>query len=102
MSPDDLVLFYQDGKYVGTGRVGTTFEDEREWASENFWRDAPSQRIYTLDEFAPVSVEKSAVNRIFDYSETYNPQGLMRVTPKRVTSRPKSIKVAVERYSSKE
>ena len=100
MSPDDLVLFYRDGRYVGPARIGTTFEDGKKWASANFWRNAPSQLVYTLDSFTPISVEKSAVNRIFDYAETYNPQGLTRVAPDRVTRTTKAIELAVERYGS--
>ncbi|QLG61910.1 hypothetical protein [Halorarum salinum] len=101
MESGDLVLFYQDGAYVGTGRIGTTFEDEAGWASSTFWNDAPSTRIYTLKEFEQVSVPKSAVNVIFDYVADFNPQGLMRVADNRVTKSLASIKLAVERFSER-
>jgi len=80
MEAGDLVLFYQDDTYVGTGRIGTTFTD---------------------DEFTPVSVPRAAVNRIFDYADGYNPGGLMRVADDRVSTRPAAIELALEQYSEK-
>jgi hypothetical protein len=41
MDSGDLVLFYQNGNYVGTGWAGITFEDDEQWASRTFWNDAP-------------------------------------------------------------
>lgn len=97
MASGDLVLFYHDGRYVGVGWVGTTFEDDDEWASSTFWRDAPSHLIYTIEDFTPVSVSRAAVNSVFDYSDGYYPQGLMRVADKRVDNRAEAIKLAVEK-----
>ena len=97
MEPGDLVLFYHDQDYVGTGWVGTTFEDEAGWASATFWQDAPSELVYTIEEFSGVSVPKSAVHRIFDYKEGYHPQGLSRVADGRVTNRLEAIKLAIEK-----
>jgi len=84
MEAGDLVLFYQDDTYVGTGRIGTTFTDDESWASTTVWHDTPASRIFTVDEFTPVSVPRAAVNRIFDYADGYNPGGLMRVADDRV------------------
>lgn len=97
----DLVLFYADGEYVGTGRVGTTFEDNEQWVSETFWDDAPATSIYTVESFEPVSVPKSAVNGIFDYSEGYTPQELLRVAASRVDRSPEAIELALQQYSEK-
>lgn len=97
----DLVLFYADGEYVGTGRVGVAFEDDEGWVSETFWEDAPSTSIYTVESFTSVSVPKSAVNRIFDYSEGYTPQELLRVADDRVDRSLEAIELAVQRYSEK-
>lgn len=100
MEPGDLVLFYQDKRYIGVGFVGTTFEDDSGWVRTTFWRNAPSELIYTLEEFSSISVPRSKVNRIFDYSEEYYPQGLTRVADGRVARRLKSIKRAVEKVSA--
>lgn len=100
MEPGDLVLFYHDGEYVGTGRIGTTFADEDAWTTA-FWNDTSFDLIYTIEDFTPVSVPRAAVNRIFDYSEGYSPGGLLRVADDRVTNRPAAIKRAIERYSER-
>ena len=39
MTTGDLVLFHQDGQYVGTGRINVTFKDDQQWASSTFWSD---------------------------------------------------------------
>lgn len=101
MEPGDLVLFYQEGTYVATGRIGTTFEDSEGWASETFWDDAPSRLVYTIGDYAPASVPAEAVHRLFDYDDGYFPQGLMRVADRRVDRRPAVIEAAMERYSAK-
>lgn len=101
MAANDLVLFYQDGAYVGTGWIGTTFTDEASWASTTFWDGAPSSHIYTIEDFTSITVPKAAVNRIFDYVADYNPQGLMRVADSRISKRPAAIKLALEQYSEK-
>lgn len=101
MQTGDLVLFYQDGNYIGTGRVGDTFEDEDNWASTTFWQNAPSNLIYTIEDFHRVRVPRSAVNTVFDYDSDYNPQGLTRVADNRVERRPEVIARALQMYSDK-
>lgn len=101
LEPDDLVLFYADGEYVGTGRVGITVEDDEQWASSTFWDDAPSTSLYTVESFTPISVPKSAVNRIFEYSDGYTPQELLRVAANRVDRSPEAIELALQQYSEK-
>lgn len=101
MESGDLVVFYQDGRYVGTGRIGRTFQDSAEWVSMTLWNDAPSTLIYTIEDFSRIDVPKAAVNRIFDYAEGYNPQGLIRVTDSRVSRRTAVIKRALEKYTAK-
>jgi|AntRauTorcE11898_2_1112593.scaffolds.fasta_scaffold02814_7 hypothetical protein len=101
MEADDLVLFYEDDNYVGVGRIETTFEDDAQWVSTTFWNDAPSKHIYTLSKFAPISVPKRHVNRIFDYSENYNPQGLMRIGDRRITAGVDAIEHAIKVFDEK-
>lgn len=100
MEPGDLVLFYQDGTYVATGRVGTTFDDGG-WASETFWNDAPSTLIYTLEDYTEVDVPAGAVNVLFDYESDFYPQGLMRVADGRVDRRIEAIEGALPRYTDR-
>ena len=101
MTTGDLVLFHQDGQYVGTGRINATSEDDQQWASSTFWSDTESTLIYTIDEFTSVAVPISAVNRIFGYADGYTPPNLMRVASSRVNNRPKAIEHALEQYTDK-
>ena len=99
MQSGDLVLFYQDGRYIGIGWIGTKFEDEDEWVSTTFWRNAPSNLIYTIQNFQTADVPKSAVNNLFGYVDDYNPEGLIRVAKNRMKHRPKAIEHALIRYT---
>jgi hypothetical protein len=101
MNADDLVLFHQNGEYVGTGWIGTTVEDDQQWASTTFWSNTSSTLIYTVQGFTPVSVPTTAVNRIFGYADGYTPPSLMRVAGNRVNNRPQAIKRALEQYTEK-
>ena len=100
MESGDLLLFYHDGEYVATGRVGETFADEDRWASGTFWTAFPTTRVYTVESFSAVSVPKRGVNRIFDYSASYTP-GLMRVADSRVTRDLSTIETALEAYTKR-
>ena len=101
MTTGDLVLFYQDGRYIGTAWIKSTFEDEEMWASKTFWQNAPSNLIYTLEDFTRISVPKESVNRIFDYMESHYPQGLSRVAENRIENRPAAIRRALIKYTEK-
>ena len=101
MTAGDLVLFHQDGEFVGTGWITTIFEDDQRWASSTVWSDTESALIYTIEEFSSVAVPISAVNRIFGYADGYTPPNLMRVASDRVNNRPKAIEHALEQYTDK-
>jgi len=101
MTDGDLVLFHQDGEYVGIGWIGVTFEDDQQWASSTLRKDTESPLSYTIEDFTPVTVPISAVNRIFGYADGYTPPNLMRVASSRVNNRPKAIEHALEQYTAK-
>jgi len=101
MATGDLVLFHQDGEFVGTGWIKTTFEDDHQWAGSTLWSDTHSPLIYIIEEFTLVAVPISAVNRIFGYADGYTPPNLMRVAGNRVDNRPKAIEHALEQYTDK-
>lgn len=101
MSDGDLVLFHQNGEYVGTGWIKTTFEDEDQWASSTVWENTSTPLIYTVEDITPISVPARAVNRIFDYADGYSPPKFMRVAGKRVTNSTKAISRALQQYSEK-
>ncbi|WP_254863108.1 hypothetical protein [Halovivax gelatinilyticus] len=99
MESGDLVLFYQNGAYIGTAWVNSKFRDGNCWASTTYWRGGESNLIYTLTDFEEISVSRQKVNTIFGYTKDYYPQGLMRVNPNNVTKRPAAIKLALYRTS---
>ena len=101
MREGDLALFYTDGEYVATGRIGTTFEDGDRWASGSFWTAFPATRVYTVTDFNGVSAPKRAVNRIFDYASSYTP-GFMRVADGRVDVDLSSIESALDHYTKRQ
>ena len=101
MTTGDLVLFHQDGQYVGTGWIKTIFEDDQQWASSTFWKDTESSLIYTIEDFTSVAVPTTAVNRIFEYTDGYTPPNLMRVASNRVDNSLKAIEHALEQYTDK-
>lgn len=82
---------------MGVGQVGTKFESD--WPSEALWNGTSATLLYTVTNFTSVSVPKAAVNRIFDYGESYTPQSLIRVADTRVENRPEAIQLALEKYS---
>lgn len=100
MEAGDLLLFHRDGVYVGVGYVGTTFEDDDGWVNATVWEADLFEQIYTIEAFTEISVPQDKLNRIFDYTAEYAPQGLTRVADSRVTNRLEAIKLAVERASA--
>lgn len=100
MEQGDLVLFYRDGAYVGSGWVRMLFEDEANWASTAVWSGKPSQFVFVIEDFEAVSVPMEAVHRIFDYSGSYRPPAFMRVADSRVNRAPEAIKLALSKFGS--
>lgn len=99
MEAGDLVLFYVDGEYVGTGRVGTTVEDEAGWASDEVWEDTDATLLYTVESFQSVAVPGDAVHGIFDYSAGYTPDALSRVADGRLDNSVDAVELAVQRFT---
>lgn len=101
LTAGDLLLFYHEGEYVATGRVGETFVDADRWASSTLWTAFPATRVYTVESFTPISVSKRAVNRIFEYAASYTP-GFMRVADSRVTESLSTIETALDAYTKRQ
>lgn len=99
MEEGDLLLFYDGETFVGTGRIGVTFEDDGGAVGEAVG-DADRTQFYTVTEFTPVEVPRAAVNQIFEYSAGWNPGGLLRVADSRVANSPEAIELALEQYDS--
>lgn len=100
MAVGDLVLCYDDGSYVGAGRIGATFDDAT-WAAEALWDGADVAGGYVLEDFVELDLPAGVVHSLFEYSADYSPGDLMRVADGRVGSSLAAIRVAVERFSER-
>lgn len=100
MAAGDLVLCYDNGSYVGAGRIGATFDDAA-WAEEALWPGADVVGGFVLEDFVELALPARVVNSLFDYSADYSPGDLMRVADGRVGSSLAAIRVAVERFSER-
>lgn len=78
MEQGDLVLFLHKGEFIGSGRVGDTFESSElgEW----IWDSPESQFIYTISDYQEVSVPRSVVWDVLGYSPNFPLYGFSRVS----------------------
>lgn len=78
MEPGDPVLFYADGRFFASGRVGTTLQD-REFGTE-VWGSDDSGFIYTIDDYQEHSISPEEVAELLNYGDGWFPRGFMRVS----------------------
>jgi len=76
MENGDPILFYNDGEYFATGRIGDTFDDPT--IAEYLWGDEGGRLLFTIKDYQEVCIETTEVNQIFDYKESYIPMGFSR------------------------
>lgn len=78
MDQDDLVLFLHAGEFIGSGRVGETFDDPNlgEWV----WDSPESRFVYTVTDYQEMSVPRSEVWDALGYSPNYPLYGFSRVS----------------------
>jgi hypothetical protein len=73
MEAGDPVLFYADGTFFASGRVGTTLRD-REFG-EAIWDSDDSGFIYTIENYQEHSISTDEVAEVLDYGDGWFPQG---------------------------
>ena len=78
MEPGDPILFYANGTFFASGRVGTTLRD-REFG-ETIWDSDDSGFIYTVEDYQEHSVSTEKVAALLDYGDGWFPRGFMRVS----------------------
>jgi len=78
MEAGDLLLFYNEGEYFATGRVGEHFESAE--TGQWLWGNSESRFIYTIDDFQRVSLPRTKLNMLLGYQENHSPQGFSRVS----------------------
>lgn len=80
MEPGDPLLFYNEGEFFATGRVGRSFENPE--AGKWLWNNGGSRFIYTVKDFHRISIPRIELNMILGYSENYSPQGFQQISEK--------------------
>ncbi|WP_132060272.1 hypothetical protein [Halorussus amylolyticus] len=80
METGDPLLFYNQGEFFATGRVGHSFESPE--AGKWLWNNSDSRFIYTVEDFHRISIPRIELNMILGYSEDYSPQGFQQISEK--------------------
>jgi hypothetical protein len=78
MDSGDLVLFLHGGEFIGSGRVGETFEnaDLGAW----IWDSPQSRFVYTVNDYQEISIPRSEVWDVLGYSPNYPLYGFSRAS----------------------
>ena len=84
MNPGDGLLFYNQGAYRFAGSVGETFEHS--WVANRFWGGAPSEMLYTVENFTRIQLPRGRLNDLLGYKKSSYPQGLQRVSDKKMNN----------------
>jgi hypothetical protein len=78
MSSGDIVLFYKDGDFFASGRVGTPFESEH--VGEAAWGEPESSLLFTVTDYQHISLDRDELGRYLGYSEGWYPRGFVEVS----------------------
>lgn len=78
MESGDPVLFYADGTFFASGRVGTTIQN-RDFGAR-IWGSDDSGFIYTVEDYQEHSIDPDEVGELLDYGDGWFPRGFMRVS----------------------
>lgn len=84
MQSGDPLLFYNDGEFFASGRVGMAFESES--VGESLWDNSDSRFIFTVDDFEEISVDCERIARLLDYEDAWVPYRFMSVSSDAVNS----------------
>lgn len=101
MESGDPLLFYNDGEFFASGRVGTAFESPD--VGERLWGNRASRFVFTVESYQSISVGPERVATLFGYKEGWTPQGFLRVSEDAVNSLRKqynSIEAAFQDFQS--
>jgi len=98
MAPEDPVLFLHEGEFVGSARVEETFEnsDLGEW----LWGTPESRFIYTLADYQEISIPRSEIWDLLDYSPNYPLYGFSRASDDALSSLLQSYNSVEEAFQS--
>jgi hypothetical protein len=78
MSSGDVVLFYNDGEFIASGRIGTPFESDT--VGEAVWEEPESTLLFTVTDYKRITLDRDRVGRLLGYSEGWYPRGFVEVS----------------------
>jgi hypothetical protein len=84
MEAGDPILFYADGTFFASGRIGTTLRD-REFG-ETIWGSDDSGFIYTVEDYQEHSITTDEIIELLDYGDGWFPRGFMKVSESAVNA----------------
>jgi len=84
MEAGDPILFYSEGEFFASGRVGATVEDAS--LGEAIWGSDNSSLIYTVSDYKPISKTPDEIGDLLGYADGWNPQGFVHVSQKAINS----------------
>jgi hypothetical protein len=84
MEVGDPILFYSEGEFFASGRVGTTVEDAS--LGEAIWSSDNSSLIYTISDYEPISVTPDELGDLLGYGDGWHPRGFVHVSERAINS----------------
>ncbi len=84
MEAGDPILFYSEGEFFASGRVGTTVEDAS--LGDAIWGSDNSSLIYTVSDYKPISISPDEIGDLLGYADGWNPQGFVHVSENAINS----------------
>jgi len=84
MEVGDPILFYSEGEFFASGRIGTTAEDAS--LGEAIWDSDNSSLIYTISDYEAISVSPDRLGDILGYGDDWHPRGFVHVSKKAINS----------------
>lgn len=88
MERGDPLLVYrtETSRYTATGRVGPMTHTE--YIRDEYWDDGPALDVFLVEDYDDEhTIERSSVNRLLEYKQSFWPQGLWRVSDDRPVQR---------------
>ncbi|MCD2200799.1 hypothetical protein LPA44_12960 [Halobacterium sp. KA-4] len=78
MSSGDVVLFYNNGEFIASGRIGTPFESDA--VGEAAWGEPESSFLFTITDYKRITLDRRRIGRLLGYSEGWYPRGFVEVS----------------------
>lgn len=84
METGDPILFYSDGEFFASGRVGETVQDVS--LGEAIWGSDDSSYIYTVTDYEQISITPDELGDLLGYGDGWHPRGFVHVSERAINS----------------